>query len=214
MKPLIFAYKYDNVTYYAEGYTEEEIRRHVELKLNLQPNTLHRGRKPDYNKELKEIWNKNNKAMRLLLTKEQTSSKEDIEANKKKSHCLYELDLFLAEDKNFLSGVNDIMVNDPDLEIRLFPNTGYAMAYYGKISDLNNIYRFPRGIVDAYQHIRRTLVALNIADLNYKKTSISNVEMCDSMIAGFNSPNKVDLSNPKSNMNPKDHVILPLGMLK
>ena len=54
MKPLIFAYEYNNKTYYAEGFNEESIRRAVESKLNLPSNTLSRGRKPDYNKELKE----------------------------------------------------------------------------------------------------------------------------------------------------------------
>jgi hypothetical protein len=212
MKPLIFAYKHNNITYYAEGYTEESIRFSVEKKLNLQQGTLQKGRKPDYNKELKEIWNKNNPKMRLLLTKEQTTSKDEIDNNKKKQHCLYELDLLLSEDKAFLSGINDITITDSNLEVKLYPNTGHVMAYEGKLKNVNDIYRFPNGISDAYRHVRKNIINLGLGNELYKKSEITNLEMCDSMICGYSNPDSYDFNNSKPN-NSKREVLIPLGML-
>lgn len=211
MKSIIFAYEHNNNTYYAEGFDEESIRKAIEKKLNLKPDTLTKGRKPDYNKELKEIWNKNNPAMKLFLTKDQTSSRDEIELNKKKQHCLYELDLFIKEDHKFLSGVNDKVVMEPNNEVRLYPNTGHEMCYFSTLPDNNKIYRFPNGAIDAYWYIRNCITTLGISNWTYKKTNIGVLEICDSFIAGFNSPVKVDLNNPNVKLNGKHN--LPLNLL-
>lgn len=213
MKPMIFAYEYATKTYYAEGFSEDNIRQAVEKKLNLPPNTLPKGRKPDYNKELKEIWNKANKNMKLFLTKEFTSPRDEIELNKKRQHCIYELGLLLSEDKNFLSGVNDIIVMDPDLDIRLYPNTGHEMCYQGNIPDTDKIYRFPKGMIDAYWYIRNNIIKFDIAEWPYKKTGSTVLEMCDSIIAGFTNPIKVNIDNPNDMIIPAANRQLPMGLL-
>lgn len=212
MKPLIFAYEHNNKTYYAEGFNEESIRRAVESKLNLPSNTLSRGRKPDYNRELKEIWNRNNKNMNLFLNKEQTTPKEEIDVNKKKQHCMYELDLLLKEDKEFLAGINDMIVMDSGADVKLYPNTGHIIPYSTRLPDIKKIYRFGNGLSDAYWYIRNNIINLGIADWQYKKSNCTVLEMCDSMIAGFNSPIKVDINNP--NYDIKNHNrSLPLSLL-
>jgi hypothetical protein len=212
MKPLIFAYEHNNKTYYAEGFNEESIRKAVEVKLNLPSNTLQKGRKPDYNRELKEIWNRNNKNMTLLLNKDQTTPKEEVDLNKKKQHCMYELDLLLREDKDFLSGVNDNVVMDSTLEVKLYPNTGYIMAYWTKAGDNDKIYRFYNGITDAYWYVRNNIINLGISDWQYKKTNCTVLEMCDSMITGFNNPLKIDFKNSSYKINDLKRS-LPLSLL-
>lgn len=212
MKPIYFAYDYNGQTYYAEGFSEPAIRKALENKLKIKPGTLSKGRKPDYVKELKEIWNKKNPKMKLFLTKEQTSSKEEIELNKKKQHCLYELELFLKEDKNFLMGTNDIILLDPDNKAMLYPNTGFPMCYSIKNPHHpDDIYRFPKGQIDAYWHIRNNIISLGIQNWTYKRTECTVLEILDSFIAGFGSLSTIDFSN--KNVKPNSPHKLPLNLL-
>lgn len=210
MKPFIYAYDHNGLTYYAEGFDEPSIRKAVETKLNIEQGSLPKGRRPDYNKELKEIWNKNNKKMKLFLTKEQTSSKDEIEHNKAKQHCLYELDLLLSEDSNFLSGINDILVKHPNSNVMMYPNTGFNMCYSSNLVDNDLIYRFPKGIIDAYWYVRKNIIELGLNNSPYKRTDMTVLEACDSILAGFNSVAKVDFNKEKVTV--EKHT-LPISLL-
>lgn len=206
MKPLIFSYVHNGNTYYAEGYDENVIREALEKKLGLNENTLKRGRKPNFETELKRIWDKKDKEFFLSLTKEQTTNQEEIENNRRRQHCLYELDLLLKEDQNFLSGINDLVLIDQTNNVELYYNTGHIMSYRNSKKDNNIIFRFKQ-MSDAYWHVRKNIIDLDLQDIKYKKTEVTNLEMCDSFIAGFgNSTQPIDINN-------KSTRELPIGFL-
>jgi hypothetical protein len=80
------------------------------------------------------------------------------------------------------------------------------------LGDNNKIYRFSNGLSDAYWYIRNNIINLGIADWQYKKSNFTVLEICDSMIAGYNSPQSVDLNNPKYDV--KNHKrSLPISLL-
>jgi hypothetical protein len=178
MKAFIFAYDIEGKTYYGEGYNEEDVRKAIAKSLNLS--SVPKGRRPDFNKELKRIWDKKDKKYFLTVQKENTISKE----KQKEIHNIK----ILKEDKKFLSGVNDIIIAQENLEFHLYNNTGHIMCY-GNPNGINNddIYRFKK-LSDAYWYVRNNLIKYNLHNKSYKKTELTNLEMCDSFIAGFGNP--------------------------
>lgn len=198
MKAKIFKYWWNKTVYYAEGFDEPTVRLCLENYLQIPQGSLKTGEKPDLEKELKLIWNKSNKTHKLTLTKEHTTSKEELQLQGKKMHCLYELKLLLKEDERFLSGVRGDIAADEENEVK-FWGTKYihpdgsecgiemCWSFQGSRSPemTDRIYRF-RNIGVAYRHIRYELIKYGLADdlCSFNK-NFTNLEMCDSFITGF-----------------------------
>lgn len=200
MKSKIYRYNYNDVDYYAEGYDEDNIRQSMEVYLQLDKDTLSKGISPNFEKELLLIWDKKNTTHYLTLNKRQTTSKDDLKLYKRKQSCLYELSELLKESVDFLeysyhryilSNKNDDVVfmnsryiKDDESQI------GHIICYsYKGSTDLNmtnSIYRF-KNLADAYKHVRFNLIDLGLDSMKYKKSELTNLEMCDSFIAGFGS---------------------------
>ena len=124
MKPKIYRYDYNETVYYAEGYTEEAVRRTLELYLQVPSETLDVGKAPDFNTELKLIWDRRIETHKLTLTKEQTTSRTELKLFKRKQHCVYELRLLLREDINFLNGHQGHIIANEENEVK-FWNSKY-----------------------------------------------------------------------------------------
>ncbi|NQY54795.1 MAG: hypothetical protein HRT42_14635 [Campylobacteraceae bacterium] len=117
MRPKIYRYQHNEKRYYAEGYDEANVRLTLENYLQIVPGSLKSGAKPDFNTELKLIWDKRNTTHVLSLTKEQTTSKIQLQTFRKKQHCIYELRLLLKEDKTFLNGHQGNVIANEDNEV-------------------------------------------------------------------------------------------------
>ena len=197
MKAKIYKYHHNDKTYYAEGYDEKDIRNSLESHLNLKDNTLEEGKSPDFKNELKLIWDKSNTTHKLTLNKYNTTPKKKIRLHKQKSQCLHDLDRLLREDVKFLEeNYNDEVISNKNNHI-IYINTkditfdnkevGYTIFHsINGDKDISKAYRFP-SLADAYKYVRSQLVKLDLADKLYKKTQLTNLEMCDSFIAGFGS---------------------------
>jgi len=196
MKVKIYRYKYNNKNYYAEGYEESNIRLTLENYLQVVPGTLSQGESPDFNTELKLIWDKRNTSHVLTLTKEQTTSREQLKGFKEKQHCIYELNLLLREDKHFLNGFQGHVIANEGNQVKFLnckiikPNgeeIGHEICYSfagSTDSDMTDrIYRF-RNLATAYKYVRSELIRLGLDELLYNR-NFTNLEMCDSFIAGF-----------------------------
>lgn len=202
MKVKIYRYKYNNKNYYAEGYDEANIRLTLENYLQVSPGTLKPGESPDFNTELKLIWDKRNTSHVLTLTKEQTTSREELKQFKEKQHCLYELGLLLKEDKNFLNGKQGHIIANEFNQVKflnckiVLPDgreIGEEICYSFQGSEesymTDRIYRFT-SLANAYKYVRSELIRLNLANEMYNK-NFTNLEMCDSFIAGFGNADLV-----------------------
>lgn len=196
MRPKIYKYNYKGQTYYAEGYVESSIRLTLENYLQIIPGTLRKGESPDFNSELKLIWDKRNTTHVLTLNKEQTTSRDELKTFKRKQHCLYELRLLLKEDVKFLNGPQGHVIANEDNEVKFWNNLyiaddgselGHKMCYSFQGSTdpdmTDKIYRF-KNIAAAYHYVRNELIKYNIHDDKFNK-NFTNLEMCDSFIAGF-----------------------------
>lgn len=219
IKALIYKYKHNNTTYFVEGYDETTMRTCLEQKLGIESGTLTKGVSPNYTKELKRIWDKNDKAFYLTLKKEETTDESSLKKHKQDRHALYELDLLLSEDMGFIGGLNDIVIKSLDLNLILWTqsNKGYPMAYSVEGSKLQHqtdkIYRFGK-LSAAYWYVRNRLIERELAEVNYKGKTITNLEMCDSFIAGFGSAN-IHLDKNKCLSGTMQHVNhLPLEFVK
>lgn len=207
MKAFIYAYQVNDTTYYAEGYNEKDVRSKLEEKLNLQKDSLSKGKRPDFNKELKRIWNPKDKKFYLTLTKVDTTNEKKLADIKAKKNALYELELLLKEDKRFLSGVNEPTIANMSMKAKkvsgfdfsMYNNTGYEMCYNNPDGDVDDVYRFKK-LTDAYWHVRKNLIETEQSNDAYKKNpTITNIEICDSFIAGFGNPTETSKSK-KSDM--------------
>lgn len=206
MKVKIYRYKYNNKTYYAEGYDEVNIRLTLENYLQVVPGTLSVGESPDFNTELKLIWDKRNTSHVLTLTKEQTTSRDQLKLYKDKQHCIYELGLLLKEDKAFLNGLQGHIIANEGNQVKFLnckmvksngDEIGHEICYsFQGSSDpdmTDRIYRF-RNLASAYKYVRSELVRLELSEGMYNK-NFTNLEMCDSFIAGFGNADLFLLDN-------------------
>ena len=206
MKALIYKYFFNKKTYYAEGYEEEDIRSSLEKHLKVTTGSLKKGVVPSYRKELIRIWDpkETNSVFTLTLNKRDTTSNEKLSDYKTKQHVLYELNLLLKEDINFLNGINDIVTTNANNEVKLWykhnvyktnkngetyiDEKGYDMCYSFKGStddiDTSKIYRF-KNLSKAYWYVRNQLIKFGLDDKTYKRSSCTNLEICDSFITGF-----------------------------
>jgi hypothetical protein len=228
LKAMIFKYKWNNVVYYAEGYDEAQMRACLEVKLGISAGTLLKGVAPDFNKELKRIWDKNDKDYFLTLRKEDTVSEVDLKKKKQERHTLYELELLLKEDPVFLGGVNDILIKDPANAVLMWAQgfisekpsgKGFPMVYTFQGSTQSDMtdktYRFRR-ISGAYWYVRNQLIEHQLGDLAYrgkKVEELTNLEMCDSFVAGFGNADIVGVDGGL--LVRREHTShLPLDLLK
>ena len=228
LKATIFKYKHGNTTYFAEGYEEQQIRTHLETKLGIPVGTLLKGTAPDFNKELKRIWDKNDNEYYLTLRKEDTVSETDLKKKKQERHTLYELELLLKEDPVFLGGVNDILIKDPANNTLMWAQgfisekpsgKGFPMVYTFQGSTNSDMtdktYRFKR-VSGAYWYVRGQLIEQNLADLAYKGKRVdelTNLEMCDSFVAGFGNADIV--AKDSGLLVHRSHALnVPLELLK
>jgi hypothetical protein len=184
--------------YYAEGYNEDTIRAAMETYLQIPANTLEAGKAPNFNSELKLIWDRRNTTHKLTLTKEQTTNRDQLALFKKKQHCLYELRLLLKEDVNFLeNGRQGDVVADEKNEVKFWncryvkddKEVGHSVCYSFRGSTdpdmISRIYRF-RNLASAYKYVRNKLIRFELTDDPFNR-NFTNLEMCDSFIAGFGS---------------------------
>jgi len=199
MRPKIYRYEYNGKVYYAEGYDEVIIRATLETYLQIIKDTLKVGRAPDFNTELKLIWDRRNTTHVLTLTKEQTTSREQLQLFKRKQHCLYELRLLLREDVNFLeNGHQGHVIANEENEVKFWnckyikddgKEIGHSICYSFQGSTdpdmTNRIYRF-KNLGTAYKYVRNNLIRLKLGEESYNR-NITNLEACDSFIAGFGS---------------------------
>lgn len=206
MRPKIYRYEYNKKVYYAEGYKEDSVRRTLELFLQLPNDTLLQGKAPDFNTELKLIWDKRNTTHVLTLTKEQTTSRQELKTFKKKQHCIYELRLLLREDINFLNGHQGHVIANEENEVKFWNSKyikddgveiGYEMCYSFKGSTnsemTDKIYRF-KNLGTAYKYVRKNIIDLEIQDEFYNR-NLTNLEICDSFITGFGSADLISVNH-------------------
>ncbi len=202
MRPKIYKYQYSGKTYYAEGYDEESIRLTMENYLQLKSGTLKKGSSPDFKTELKLIWDRRNTTHVLTLKKEQTTSRKRLKSFKEKQHCIYELRLLLSENETFISGTQGHVIANEDNNVKFWNSkyikpdgteVGIEMCYSFKDStdfnDTANIYRF-KNIHKAYEYVRSEIIRLDIQEERFNK-NFTNLEMCDSFLAGFGNPDLV-----------------------
>jgi len=228
LKATIFKYKHVDKIYFAEGYEETQIRTHLEAKLGIPVGTLLKGTAPDFNKELKRIWDKNDNEYYLTLRKEDTVSETELKKKKQERHTLYELELLLKEDPTFLGGVNDILIKDPANNVLMWSQgfisekasgKGFPMVYTFQGSTNSDMtdktYRFKR-ISGAYWYVRGQLIEQNLADLAYRGKRVdelTNLEMCDSFVAGFGNADIVGVDGGL--LVRRSHALnVPLELLK
>lgn len=224
MRPKIYRYQHNGKRYYAEGYDEANIRLTLENYLQIVPGSLKPGAKPDFNTELKLIWDKRNTTHVLSLKKEQTTSKAQLQTFRKKQHCIYELKLLLKEDKTFLNGHQGHVIANEENEVK-FLNCKYIKDDGTEIGDTicysfqgstdpdmtSRIYRFGN-IIAAYKYVRSELFKNNIQNENFNK-NITNLEACDSFISGFGSAdlylnnNNIIVKTPAKKYNNKEFNI-------
>ena len=202
MKPKIYKYQHNEKTYYAEGYEEESIRLTLENYLRLPSNSLSKGKSPDFKTELKLLWDRRNTTHVLTLKKEQTTSRNKLNSFRKKQHCVYELRLLLSENQSFISGTQGDVIANENNNVKFWNSkyiktngdeVGWEMCYSFKEStdpsETSKIYRF-KNIMKAYDYVRRQIIELGIEDEAFNK-NFTNLEMCDSFIAGFGNPDLV-----------------------
>jgi len=224
MRPKIYRYQHNEKRYYAEGYDEANVRLTLENYLQIVPGSLKPGAKPDFNTELKLIWDKRNTTHVLSLKKEQTTSRAQLQTFRKKQHCVYELRLLLKEDKTFLNGHQGHVIANEDNEVK-FLNCKYIKDDGTEIGDTvcysfqgstdpdmtSRIYRF-KSLATAYKYVRNELFKYDIQDEAFNK-NITNLEVCDSFISGFGNAdlyldnNNIMVKIPAKNYNNKEFNI-------
>jgi hypothetical protein len=221
MKAKIYKYTYNTKVYYAEGFEEANVKLTLENYLQIKPGSLDKGTAPDFNTELKLIWDKRIKTHVLTLTLDQTTSRAELSSFKKKQHCLYELMLLLREDKSYLNGFQGHVKANEANNVKYWNSKyikndgseiGEEMCYSFRDStdpdDIAQIYRF-KNMFTAYNHVRAELIKYELADIKYN-ANFTNIEMCDSFIAGFGNADlyldngNIKVKTPYSNYTNKD----------
>jgi len=209
MRPKIYRYDYNGKTYYAEGYDETTIRTTLETYLRIQTSTLSVGKAPDFNTELKLIWDRRNTSHVLTLNKEQTTTREQLQVFKRKQHCIYELKLLLKESVNFLeNGHQGHVIANESNEVKFWNSKyikddkteiGHTICYSFRGSTdpdmTSRIYRF-KNLGAAYKYVRNNLIRLQITEEPFNR-NFTNLEMCDSFISGFGSADLISVTTPE-----------------
>lgn len=218
MKAKVFKLKIEKQAFLVEAFEETRAKEYLANKKNVDVSTIIVDKiSPD---ELKLIWSKK---LQLFATKEQTSNSAEIKANKDKVTVLYDLERLLKEDNRFLSQYREDVLNNPSNHVRLRYNVdikNMKASFPWVVCDSINmtleenqefgtdsVFKFPT-ICHAYWYVRKELIRLNIGNIPYKgNPEVTNLEMCDSFIAGFGTPhmngNNLDVNQKSSRKFPK-----------
>lgn len=169
------------------------------------------------NQEEKDIlWSKQyTRDVYYSIRKNDTLSEKDLIIQKDKQQCLSDLRKFLSEKTliKYISSYNDFILKD---ESTMF------IKPYGIGDDIipiavscnetknpNDVYRFVNGYVDAYLDLRNRLKKLELDNQLFTLSStndLTNLEMLDSVIAGFNSLDLIKTNNQIVNKQTKQVI--------